>query len=124
MKSYFYLLLLVLLSCQTQKAKSTLTGNCFSFDQRQCQADDFASLIKANTQQDLFAGMTTYLTNNGILVQHIRIDMEYHEVVCDACEICPEHHRFFVSINPEDIAELQNLNLFHLESISCADYFE
>ncbi len=124
MKYYSFFIVVFLFSCQTQKGNSNVTESCFGFDQRQCQVDEFASLIKGNSQEELFTAMTTYLGNKGIQLQHIRIDMDHHETVCQACEVCPEHHRYFVSVNPEDSATLQSLNLFNLETVSCADYFK
>lgn len=124
MKFYLLFILIILFSCQTQKGNSVVTEVCFSFDQRQCQVDEFASSLKGNTQEDLFTGITSYLTEKGIQLQHIRIDMDHHESVCEACSICPEHHRFFISIKPEDTTVLRSLDLFNLESVTCADYFK
>jgi hypothetical protein len=123
MKPYSFFIFIFLLSCQTQKANSNLAESCFGFDQRQCKVDEFASLIKGNTQEEMFEGITTYLSNKGIALRHIRIDMDHHEMVCQACEVCPEHHRFFISIDTNNATALKNLNLFNLEPVTCGDYF-
>ena len=123
MKYLFFILSILLGSCQTQKSNAGTAEACFGFDQRQCDVDDFAAFIQSNSQEDLFSGISTYLSNQNIDIQHIRIDMDFHENVCEACEICPKHHRFFVSIPNGDVPKLEALQLFNLVSVSCADYF-
>ncbi len=120
---FFILSILIIGACQTQKSNGENPESCFGFDQRQCDVDAFAQLIRGDSQEALFTGISTYLTNENIDIQHIRIDMDFHEVVCGACEVCPKQHRIFVSIPKEDGAKLQALNLLNLDSIPCDDYF-
>jgi len=111
------------LACQTQKSND-LNNLCFSFDQRQCQVDSFVDFITNRDEPDAnIEGIINFLTEQNIKVQHAKVDMSFHEFTCNACEVCPESHRFFVSISALDKSKILKLNLMSLEEISCLDHF-
>jgi len=132
-KSILALLVFSFSACQSQKAQQTDTHAqsadqeeevCIAFDQRQCQTDAFATFLPSDKNSDgMFEGMQSYLADQGIKVLHMRIDMNFHEFTCAACDVCPESHRFFLSLSKSEERKLQNLNLLNLISVDCQEHF-
>lgn len=132
MKSLFAILILLIYACQSQKAQTSDKKTeeakqeevCISFDQRQCQTDAFAKYLPQEKNSDaLFTGMQTYLAELNIKVQHMRIDMNFHEMTCAACDVCPEQHRFFISLHKTEAEKFQKLNLLNLTDVDCQEHF-
>jgi len=132
MKSILILLFVLCYACQTNKAKLVETQAqvtnpveiCFAFDQRQCQTDAFAKYLPKDKNSDaFFQGMQSYLADQNIKVQHMRIDMNFHEFTCSACDVCPEAHRFFLSVAQSDKEKIENLNLLNFGLIDCQGQF-
>ena len=89
---------------------------CFSFDQRSCQEDPWADL---ETDEPLEERVSSYLSSEGIDVERIEIDFNFHEVVCLACGVCPDGPRIFVSISPNLSERLTSLNLLNFATEAC-----
>lgn len=132
MKSLFVILILLVYACQSQKTRASDKQNeptnqeevCLSFDQRQCQTDAFAKYLpQKKNSDDMFTGMKTYLAEQNIKVLHMRIDMNFHETTCAACDVCPEQHRFFLSLPKSEAKKFQNLNLLNLTDVDCQEHF-
>lgn len=131
-KSIFAILIVFIFACQSQKAQQsdmqTQPSNqeeiCIAFDQRQCQTDAFATFLPQDkNSDDMFKGMQSYLADQNIKVLHMRIDMNFHEFTCAACDVCPESHRFFLSLSKSEEKKLQNLNLLNMITIDCQEHF-
>jgi len=132
MKLLIAIFILSLCACQSQKAQpantkvdqANLDEICLSFDQRQCQTDAFAKYLPQEKSSDaMFVGMQTYLAEQNIKVLHMRIDMNFHEITCAACDVCPEQHRFFLSLPKSEAEKVQNLNLLNLTDVDCQEHF-
>jgi len=133
MKLTLLLSLFILLACQSQKPTPTTIVQsdsdeeaeiCIGFDQRQCGIDDFATFLPKDRNSDgMFAGMQLFLSEAGIKVLHMRIDMNFYEIVCNSCDVCPEQHRFFISIPSSEFAKLKNINLMNMASVDCVEHF-
>lgn len=132
MKIYLLIICALLFACQSQKGKASDKQTdptkqeevCIAFDQRQCQTDAFATyLTQAKSSDAMFQGMQSYLTDIGIKVVHMRIDMNFHEFTCAACDVCPEQHRFFISTPTSEVAKLAQLKLLNFSKVSCSELF-
>lgn len=76
---------------------------CYSFDKRQCDTDPWVS----DAAIDMPTKVRDYLQSKSITVKSISVNMNYHEAVCEACNICPVGPRIYVSINSEDEQKLK-----------------
>ena len=124
-RSIFYFLAFTLfvsicLQCQP-KDENTI---CFEFDQRQCAGDEWADLVPINdSKKDREKKMLSYLKSKNIEVKEIKLVVGFHEVVCEACFICPEQDRFFVKIDEEDELDFVELDLISSAKVDCGDVF-
>ena len=126
-----YLIVLISLSSLLFNAcsKTDNDGNenediCYEFDQRQCGTDEWALQVTAlGAPTPWETNMKNYLEGKGMSVNEVIIDYNYHEFVCEACDICPMEYRFFVKFDPEDLSILEGLNLLNLGAINCDDIF-
>lgn len=132
MNIHILLSFLLISSCHSQNTRSgekkevqDMTDEiCISFDQRQCQTDAFAKYLPSDkNSNNMFQGMHSYLTELGFKVLHMRIDMNFHEFTCAACDICPESHRFFLSVSKTDIEKFENLKLLNFNKVNCKEHF-
>lgn len=114
------LIFICLTSCHTTKKDIAPTNlKCYSFDQRQCATDAFGpSLNKLQNPTKKEIHLKEFLERKGLKVHTIKMVEQYHGAVCEACDICPEQHRFFIKSNhsPEDFS---SLNLLNFERIVC-----
>lgn len=109
------ILVLFLSACNEQKETS-----CFSFDQRQCQGDEWSNRVfQHNTWDDRLHELETYFIENGVEVINLTIDENHHEFVCEACFFCPEEHRFYLETTIENQKNLSFLNLLNFQEDSC-----
>ena len=93
---------------------------CFSFDQRSCNGDEWAVRLAEHDSWEKKTGeLKKYFEGKGVDIKEISVDPDYHEAVCLACYVCPEGHRFFITINEDSEELLLNLNLLNLEEIAC-----
>lgn len=94
-------------------------GGCFeiSFDERQCQTDEF--LAGAETPEEKAGLAEKYLQKAGIHVISRHFDPQYLSIVCEACHVCPTGLRFFFKIGAEDTSKLSGLNVLNPETMAC-----
>ena len=133
MKFVYFLFLVLVASCQSQKpstptqqaeAPAQESEVCVGFDQRQCGIDDFSNYLPKDRNTDgMFAGMQRFLDEANVKVLHMRIDMKFYEIVCSACDVCPEQHRFFLSVPSSELAKLKNINLMNMTTVDCLEHF-
>lgn len=110
-----YLLFAILLfsSCRSTAIKSELVVSCAGFDIRQCQTDKFASQIpETGSKKEREEKMLNWLQTNGVKVAEVSLKLDFHEGVCEACDLCPTHDRYFIRIEGviPDISSLRLLN--------------
>ncbi len=94
---------------------------CWSYDQRQCNADDFAGSIDATASaKDMAEAMKTYLESISIPTVSVTVEKDFNQNVCEACTTCPMSHRFFIQLfNEDDLEKLENLALLNLRPSAC-----
>jgi len=56
-------------------------------------------------------------------VNEVLVNFQYYEAVCEACDICPEVHRFYVKISVLDVAKIVELDLMNMKEDLCNDFF-
>ena len=115
--SYLWILT-VLLSCSSESESSI----CVSFDERQCGTDEW-NTSQPGDDKDLAEEIGNYFNSMDIEILDIRIDENFHEFVCEACDVCPTGKRIFISIDSAAFQRVSELRLLSLESINCGDIF-
>jgi len=116
----FSILLFIISSCKTQD-QNLEKGVCFSFDERQCGVDPFTAIGASNTVKE--NNLRDYLSKNGVELMQFKFVEQFHEIVCEACTICPEQHRFFIKISESNVVKIESLNLFNLVIEDCVQIF-
>ncbi len=97
---------------------------CFEFDQRQCGTDEWAELVPiTDTKSQREVKMIAYLLSKEIVVQEINLVINFHEAVCEACDVCPEADRFFVKVPLADQQAIEALELLNGAAVDCNDAF-
>jgi len=66
--------------------------------------------------------MMEYLEFKGIETIRVSLKPNFHENVCEACDICPYEHRFFMEINDKNTLKLKRLKLLNLEECDCKSF--
>ncbi len=109
--------LLIAASCST----TTEDLVCYGFDLRQCRGDEwFSDFNQAITSPALSDASKTFLENNGITVDAVSVNVTFHEVVCEACFVCPQGPRIYVRINKKDADQIEALELLNLSISDCS----
>ena len=110
----------LLVSCGEDK-----TGVCFSFDIRQCQTDDFAEFVPESDSKSMREDkLKSWMESQGVEIEEVRLSLNFHEAVCEACHVCPQGDRYFVRISDEDdLLAIENLALLSYELLDCNDAF-
>ena len=102
---------------------SSAYKECYQFDQRQCMtdkwADNFGLDLDGKTKSKR---MKAWLNTQDLKVNRVSVNMNYHEVVCEACDTCPYEHRFFVEISNKGKAAIEKLRLLNLSSCDCSSF--
>lgn len=106
-------LLISIVSCSA--TKDTV---CYSFDEKQCLFDPWASSDLVNPKED---NIKSYLSTQGIEIKEIYIDMMFHGVTCLACEICPSGPRIYVEIEEQYESQIRTLPLLSLAKTDCSN---
>ncbi|MBT8231907.1 MAG: hypothetical protein KJN84_04735, partial [Bacteroidia bacterium] len=96
---------------------------CYSFDIRQCQTDSFAdTVLETSSFTSREANMKRWLDDNGFEVVELKLVLNFHEFVCEACDTCPQGDRYFIKIvddgNVEELAE--DLRLLSFSNDDCS----
>ena len=123
MKILYFLLFVGLGFTACDKDDENLS--CFSFDIRQCQTDLFADDVpESDSQRDREDKMKEWLESKGYDVKKVKLHLNYHDAVCEACHVCPQGDRYFVQKNNSEAEESpETLQLLSYEEISCDDAF-
>ena len=115
----FVVILFSFLSC----SDSVQEFVCFHFDQRQCQTDEFGPDIAAADQSQWGEIIKNYLSTKSVDVEEVFVNFEHYDAVCEACDVCPETHRFYIKIPVLDQQNLLNLDLMSLGQDGCGEFF-
>jgi len=95
-------------------------GQCLSFDVRQCSTDMFAEVVdESGTQSVRELQLQAYLESKGISVNSVTLVEDFHDGVCEACDVCPTGDRYYINIAEEDASKLDDLRLLNLEETDC-----
>ncbi|NNL93540.1 MAG: hypothetical protein HKO66_14965, partial [Saprospiraceae bacterium] len=90
MKIYLFILSMILISCEENDCCVNIDTQCYSFDIRQCQTDGFAnSVLETSSFTSREAIMKRWLDVNGFVVVELKLELNFHEFVCEACDSCP-----------------------------------
>lgn len=103
------ILAVILSSCSSNDDKL-----CYFFDERQCASDEWITLGSgAVTDKEKIESLKSYLSSQNVPVIKIDIDPNYHEIVCEACGVCPSGPRYYVSIEEGSQNALSDLDLLN-----------
>jgi len=115
---------LFLISCNDDKECCVLPDTeCFSFDVRQCQSDEFAEQVPENESIEMRENlMLSFLSEKGFAVQQVKLVENFHLAVCEACDICPMGARYFINVNVQsnNLTLGEELRLLSFESDDCS----
>lgn len=92
---------------------------CYSFDIRGCQTDLFADDIpESDTKQERETKLALWLADQGIETTDVSLSIQFHEAVCEACYVCPNGDRYFIT-STEEITSAQavGMDLLSFESV-------
>lgn len=99
---------------------------CYSFDIRQCQTDLFAQDVpESDSKQLRESRMKQWLEEQGVsTIRKITLDLGFHDVVCEACDICPQGDRYYIQLDEDSPApDAAALRLLNFEEKNCSDIF-
>lgn len=114
MKNILFIILSMLLLSSCGSDDPLVDGACFSFDNRSCQANPWN---KDNGESiDLLKEARKYIESQDINVINMTADLSFHEVVCLACDVCPDGPRYYIEVAEADTAKLRKLDLLSFES--------
>jgi hypothetical protein len=106
------ILVLILSSCSSNDDKL-----CYSFDERQCAVDRWMAVgVNPLTAEEKIESLKWYLSSQDISVIKVAIDADFHEVVCEACGVCPSGPRYYVSIEEGSQNALSDLALLNFST--------
>ena len=119
MKNLILLLtVLTLFSCSDDD-KNTI---CVSFDKRQCMGDPWSSDVDSNADADVQSDqISEYFKSLNIEVENVKVDLDFHQIVCEACFVCPEGPRFFVEAEEAEILKIEALELLNYNFTDCSE---
>lgn len=121
--SFYVTILAFAISCKSITPSESSGGACYSFDIRQCQMDEFATeILLSEPKVTRESKMKDWLQSKGIVVHKIKLQIGYHEMVCQACDICPEQDRYFVQLGDKN-GQINNLKLLNKETFDCIEVF-
>lgn len=113
----FLLSLCALISCGSS---DEIVGTCIAFDTRQCMGDPWAEVVDRNASAETQAQeLKAFLSEEGIDALEVRADLNFHSIVCEACFVCPENPRYFLTVKDADIPQLQALELLNFSMLDC-----
>ena len=123
MRRYLFLVLMIGLGFISCSDIATQQFSCYQFDQRQCQTDEFGPDIAAADPSDWTQVISDYLESKLIEVEEAKVNLQYYDAVCEACDVCPEVHRFYVQVAILDGSKMNDLNLMNLQEVDCDEFF-
>lgn len=105
--------------CRSNQVTQQADLLCFSFDVRQCQTDIFVDTVSESADKsDRETKMLNWLSSLQIDVSAVSLSLDYHEGVCDACDMCPTGDRYFVTYQGV-LPKMDGLRLLNFEMIEC-----
>ena len=122
---YVFLFAVLMFSCKDDDCCVSSDVECYSFDIRQSQTDEFADEIaelEPQTQRESL--MKSWLSDKGFQVEKVKLELGFHEAVCEACHVCPMGDRYYIQVSPKEgstnnvIAETLQLLSFELADCS------
>ncbi|NNE25794.1 MAG: hypothetical protein HKN09_03025 [Saprospiraceae bacterium] len=118
----FFALGLFITGCGGEDCDQLIDTGCYSFDIRQCQTDAFANVVSENDnvvkrEEDL----KQWMENQGLFIEDVKLVTNFHEVVCEACHVCPQGDRYYIKLMFQPA--LDSLDLLNLEEADCCDHF-
>jgi hypothetical protein len=97
---YIFLLSVLMFSCKDDNCCDIIDFECYSFDIRQCQTDEFADEIsESESQEERESLMKSWLSDKGFRVEKVKLELDFHDAVCEACHVCPMGDRYFIQVS-------------------------
>lgn len=90
---------------------------CFSFDERQCAGDPWAT--QGSDLEETLEKLEDYLEAQDIEVDEVQADPDFHQNVCEACVVCPTGVRFYIQTDLANEDKLLQLDLLNFERANC-----
>ena len=116
MRIIFLLLTMIFVSCSSEDDNNI----CVSFDTRQCMGDPWSEEVDRNANAELQSEqLRAYFESQGISVEEISVDLTYHEIVCEACFVCPEGPRIYVEATEAESEKLRAMDLLNYTTAVC-----
>lgn len=120
---YAICLFSLFISCKDDACCEVLDTECYSFDIRQCQTDEFAEKISESaTLEERENLIREFLSEEGYAVIELKLTIGFHEAVCEACDSCPQGDRYFIRVNvqPNNLSLAESLRLLNFEVTDCS----
>lgn len=94
---------------------------CYAFDIRQCDTDVFSEDVSiAGSREAREDDLASWLEAQGIDVISVDLVIGFHQVVCEACDVCPQGDRYFIEIMDEFTTdELESFRFLNLDKRRC-----
>ena len=93
-----------------------------AFDVRQCQADLFADAVSESEDRETREEqLKDWFELQGVDVHEIDLELDFHEAVCEACDVCPTGDRYFIQVDFNE--QLDQYDLLNLEVADCCTTF-
>ena len=115
------LLCFIILSCD----KDDNNRVCYSFDVRQCQTDEFADSVPESESEEMRElKMKQWLDDEGFDVKEVKLVLDFHNAVCEACDTCPQGDRYYIQVtNADENPDVSTLRLLNYVEVSCDEFF-
>jgi hypothetical protein len=117
-------LFILLLACTgTRSVGPSQDVVCLFFDERQCAADEFAKLYPAGAPLETRSvAVERYLEGLDVRVMEIKVQPDFHDTVCEACDVCPELHRYFVKTDSTGYRIVSQQGLLNFGQVNCSEF--
>ncbi|MDG2450013.1 MAG: hypothetical protein P8M34_10260 [Saprospiraceae bacterium] len=96
---------------------------CVSFDTKQCMGDPWSDEVDEKADASIQSDqMKSYLMSRSIDVIEVKVVTAFHQVVCEACFVCPIGPRFFIEANESEISKIEALELLNYSTADCSEF--
>lgn len=116
------LLSLILMSfwgCRSNPVQKSPIMSCASFDIRQCQTDKFAkTVLESGTQMERASQMKDWLISMNVNAIEVKLDLNFYESVCEACDMCPTPDRYLIQVEGP-FQNIDALKLLNFKILDC-----
>lgn len=120
MKYLYQLIIIIALFVTSCSGDEPEDFSCFGFDIKQCATDPWLEFDDLEDEQSLIDKTTSYLESQGLELDELTIDMDFHRFVCEACDVCPIGPRVFIKLTSIQEEALGTLPLLGLEIEDCS----